>query len=192
MSRAPMSIRRSSAAFPTAATSAWPPQTGRLRGLGYPRTYTQDHSLSRDSGSPSAVQGGYLHLLQESSSSANSGTTNYIPTSQVNFFDYVIVGGGTAGCVIASRLAGYLPHKKILLIEGGPSDFNDDRVLQLKDWLTLLGGDLDYDYGTTEQPNGNHIFPLQIKHQETELSQEIHTFATPAQKCSAAAPHIIH
>jgi choline dehydrogenase-like flavoprotein len=131
-------------------------------------------------------------LLQESSSSANSGTTNYIPTSQVNFFDYVIVGGGTAGCVIASRLAGYLPHKKILLIEGGPSDFNDDRVLQLKDWLTLLGGDLDYDYGTTEQPNGNHIFPLQIKHQETELSQEIHTFATPAQKCSAAAPHIIH
>ena len=31
----------------------------------------------------------------------------------------------------------------------------DDRVLDLKKWLTLLGGELDYDYGTTEQPMGN-------------------------------------
>ncbi|KIW25773.1 hypothetical protein, variant [Cladophialophora immunda] len=34
----------------------------------------------------------------------------------------------------------------------------DDRVLDLKQWLSLLGGELDYDYGTTEQPMGNsHI-----------------------------------
>lgn len=34
----------------------------------------------------------------------------------------------------------------------------DNRVLDLKKWLDLLGGDLDYDYGTTEQPMGNsHI-----------------------------------
>ena len=81
-------------------------------------------------------------------------TTEFISPSQANDFDYVIVGGGTAGCVIASRLSEYLPHKKILLIEAGPSDFNNDKVLKLKEWLTLLGGDLDYDYGTTEQPNG--------------------------------------
>ena len=85
-------------------------------------------------------------------------TSNNLAASEVNDFDYVIVGGGTAGCVIASRLAEYLPHKKTLLIEAGPSDFLDDRVLNLKDWLSLLGGDLDYDYGTTEQPMGNsHI-----------------------------------
>lgn len=82
-------------------------------------------------------------------------TTNHIPSSAVNDYDFLIVGGGTAGCVIASRLAEYLPNKRILLIEGGPSDYMDNRVLQLKDWLSLLGGELDYDYPTTEQPMGN-------------------------------------
>jgi choline dehydrogenase-like flavoprotein len=89
-------------------------------------------------------------------SKAANMTTDFLSSSQVNDFDYIIVGGGTAGCVIASRLSEYLPHKKILMIEAGPSDFNNDRVLKLKEWLALLGGDLDYDYGTTEQPNGEH------------------------------------
>ncbi|KAE8141471.1 hypothetical protein BDV38DRAFT_206587 [Aspergillus pseudotamarii] len=85
-------------------------------------------------------------------------TTNDFPAGDVNSYDYIIVGGGTAGCVIASRLAQYLPNKRILVIEGGPSDFNDDRVLNLREWLNLLGGELDYDYPTTEQPMGNsHI-----------------------------------
>lgn len=85
-------------------------------------------------------------------------TTTHLPHNPENYYDFLIVGGGTAGCVIASRLSEYLPNKKILLIEAGPSDFMDDRVLLLKDWLNLLGGELDYDYPTTEQPMGNsHI-----------------------------------
>ena len=81
-------------------------------------------------------------------------TTQTIPES-VSDFDYIIVGGGTAGCVIASRLSSYLPDHKILLVEAGPSDFTNDKVLNLKEWLNLLGGELDYDYGTVEQPMGN-------------------------------------
>lgn len=81
-------------------------------------------------------------------------TTTVLATSKVDEFDYLIVGGGTAGCVIASRLSEYLPQKKILLIEAGPSDYMNGKVLNLKDWLNLLGSELDYDYGTTDQPNG--------------------------------------
>lgn len=84
-------------------------------------------------------------------------STTELSPSEANAFDYLVVGGGTAGCVIASRLAEYLPHKRTLLIEAGPSDFMNDKVLNLKEWLNLLGGELDYDYGTTEQPNGEFL-----------------------------------
>jgi choline dehydrogenase-like flavoprotein len=57
--------------------------------------------------------------------------------------------------VVASRLSSYLPDKKVLLVEAGPSDYNDQKVLQLKEWLSLLGdADYDFDYPTTEQPMG--------------------------------------
>ncbi|WP_046469389.1 GMC family oxidoreductase [Allosalinactinospora lopnorensis] len=69
-------------------------------------------------------------------------------------FDYVIVGGGTAGSVIANRLSED-PATSVCVIEGGPSDVGLERVLKLRDWLDLLGSDLDYDYPTVEQPNGN-------------------------------------
>ncbi|CAI6041136.1 unnamed protein product [Clonostachys chloroleuca] len=85
-------------------------------------------------------------------------TTQNLPTNCANAYDYLIVGGGTAGCVIASRLAEYLPKKRILLIESGPTDVGDDRILVLKDRIQTIGTDLDYDYGIVPQPNGNsHI-----------------------------------
>lgn len=74
-----------------------------------------------------------------------------------NTYDYVIVGGGTAGSVIADRLTED-PDTSVCVIEGGPSDRGLDRVLNLREWLGLLGGDLDYGYTTVEQPRGNsHI-----------------------------------
>lgn len=85
-------------------------------------------------------------------------TTKSLPPNAADAYDYVIVGGGTAGCVLASRLSSYLPERKVLLIEAGPSDYDLNQVLDLRQWLSLLGGDLDYDYPTTEQPMGNsHI-----------------------------------
>ncbi|RCV50783.1 GMC family oxidoreductase [Marinitenerispora sediminis] len=77
--------------------------------------------------------------------------------SAAETFDYVIVGGGTAGSVLANRLTED-PGTTVCVIEGGPSDVGLERVLRLRNWLDLLGGDLDYDYPTVEQPRGNsHI-----------------------------------
>ena len=45
-------------------------------------------------------------------------------------FDYVIAGGGTAGCVLAARLSED-PDVSVCLIEAGPSDVGDDAILVL-------------------------------------------------------------
>ncbi|KAH6665144.1 glucose-methanol-choline oxidoreductase [Halenospora varia] len=36
-----------------------------------------------------------------------------------HIFDFIIVGGGTSGCLIAARLATALPHLRVLLVEAG-------------------------------------------------------------------------
>ena len=72
-------------------------------------------------------------------------------------YDYVIVGGGTAGCVLAARLTED-PDCRVCVIEGGPSDVGDERVLRLRNWINLLKTEFDYGYTTVEQPRGNsHI-----------------------------------
>jgi len=68
--------------------------------------------------------------------------------------DVVVVGGGTAGAVVAARLSED-PARTVCVVEGGPSDVGDERVLKLRNWINLLGGELDYDYPTVEQPRGN-------------------------------------
>ncbi|RGP76741.1 hypothetical protein FLONG3_5181 [Fusarium longipes] len=59
-------------------------------------------------------------------------------------YDYIIVGGGLAGCVLASRIREYDEHSKVLLIEAG----KDTRELPgVRDMQVLnLGGELDWQY----------------------------------------------
>ncbi|MFR9674197.1 GMC family oxidoreductase [Streptomyces sp. TR06-5] len=72
-------------------------------------------------------------------------------------YDYVVVGGGTAGSVLAARLTEN-PDVRVCVVEGGPSDVGDERILRLRNWINLLDSEFDYGYTTEEQPRGNsHI-----------------------------------
>lgn len=76
---------------------------------------------------------------------------------EIESYDYVVVGGGTAGAVVAARLS-QDPAVSVCLIEAGPSDVGNDDVLLLRNWLSVLESPLDLGYTTTLQPRGNaHI-----------------------------------
>jgi choline oxidase len=75
-------------------------------------------------------------------------------------FDYVVVGGGSAGAVLARRLSDD-PDVSVCLIEGGPAHEHDDRVLLLKESLALVGNPAyDYDYPITNQERGNSLIRI--------------------------------
>lgn len=69
-------------------------------------------------------------------------------------FDYVIAGGGTAGCVLAARLSED-PSVTVCLVEAGPSDVGDDAILELSEWKHLLDSGYDWDYPVEPQERGN-------------------------------------
>ncbi|PXY28168.1 GMC family oxidoreductase [Prauserella muralis] len=69
-------------------------------------------------------------------------------------FDYVVVGGGTAGSVVAARLSED-PDVSVCLLEAGPSDVDDPAVLELNRWMALLESGYDWDYLVEPQESGN-------------------------------------
>jgi choline dehydrogenase len=69
-------------------------------------------------------------------------------------FDYVVVGGGSAGCALAARLSED-PAVTVCLLEAGPSDVGDPAILRLEDWMELLDSGYDWDYLVEPQERGN-------------------------------------
>lgn len=62
--------------------------------------------------------------------------------------DYLVVGGGTAGCVVASRLsqAGFT----VCVLEAGPEDYSE-KIMSPLAAPTLHGSHLEFNYLSKEQ-----------------------------------------
>lgn len=72
-------------------------------------------------------------------------------TSAQTDFDYVIVGAGSAGCVIANRLSADASVRVLLLEAGGPVN-GDPAITTPGRWVTLLGSKYDWGYQTEPEP----------------------------------------
>jgi choline dehydrogenase-like flavoprotein len=68
-------------------------------------------------------------------------------------YDYVIVGAGSAGCVLAARLSED-PDTSVLLLEAGPPDTKQDIHVPLG-YLKLARTDVDWNYASAPEPNCN-------------------------------------
>ena len=66
-------------------------------------------------------------------------------------YDYIIVGAGSAGCVLANRLTED-PNTTVLLLEAGPVDTKSDIHVPLA-WSNLMDTEVDWYYKTVPQLN---------------------------------------
>ncbi|PLN79637.1 alcohol oxidase [Aspergillus taichungensis] len=70
-------------------------------------------------------------------------------------YEFVVVGGGPAGCALASRLAGSEKRPSVLLLEAGCR--NDDPSLRVEGqrWTTFTTPGMNWGYKTTPQEHCN-------------------------------------
>lgn len=69
-------------------------------------------------------------------------------------YDFIVIGGGTAGLVVAARLS-EVPNFRILVLEAGVDHSSDLRVQCPALYTTLLGSEADWGFQTELQVREN-------------------------------------
>lgn len=80
-----------------------------------------------------------------------SNQTDLFSAGASGEFDYVIVGGGAAGCALAARLSEN-PDVQVLVLEAGPDDLGIASIEDAANWTGLLGGAFDWGHVYTPTP----------------------------------------
>src|SRR4051794_1158587 len=173
---------------PTTASTAWPVRCGRRTparhsaspaGCGWGRSgsTTTTPTCPRPSGAATSSPGSAVSSAPRVSTSiarpSTSGTTSTLSRSAGStaertegsmpdrVWDYVIVGGGSAGCALANRLSAD-PATSVLVLEAGHSDFRIDPFIHMPAALPFPIGSRFYDwkYETEPEPemNGRRIY----------------------------------
>ena len=66
-------------------------------------------------------------------------------------YDFVIVGGGSAGCAMANRLSAD-PSNRVLVLEAGRRDWKVDVVIHMPAALSMGIGNRFYDWMYESEP----------------------------------------
>lgn len=71
--------------------------------------------------------------------------------------DYIIIGGGTSGLVVANRLTED-PNVHVIVLETGSNHTEDPRVNVPAFWTSLIGSELDWKYNSVPQVSNKTVF----------------------------------